>query len=94
MKTYSYSFYARELSDRLFRQVVKALKNGYEKIDWAGYLGGGEYKYMTPEEWTSVYFSEAEKEYFTTKSNPLDLYRAAKRYGRKLRQYKARHKTN
>jgi hypothetical protein len=94
MKTYSYSFYARELGDRLFRQVVEALKNGYKKIDWADYLGGGEYKYMTPEEWTSDFFSAAEYWYFTAKSKPLDLYRAAKRYGRKLRQYKARHKTN
>ena len=93
MKTYSCSFYARDLGDRLFRPVVKALKNGYEKVDWAGFLGG-EHKYMTPEEWISNFILDAEKRYFTTKSNPLELYRATKRYGRKLRQYKARHKTN
>lgn len=92
----SWSQQARELSDRIFRQVKVAIKHDRLKTSWTKYLGGGEYKFVTPEQWASEFFSQESWCYFKYENcrNPIYIYRAAKRYGRKLRQYKARHKAN
>lgn len=93
----SWSQQARKLGDHIFRQVIFAIKYDCPKTSWTKkYLGGYEYKLVTPEQWASEFFSEESWWYFKLEGsrNPIYVYRAAKRYGRKLRQYKARHKAN
>lgn len=83
----SWSQQARELGDRIFRQVIFAIENGYSTDQFAEYIGGGKFIVRTPEKWATHFWTVSYR-------SPIIVNRAAKRYGRKLRQYKARHKTN
>ena len=60
----SWSQQARELGDRIFRQVKVAIKHDRPKTSWTKYLGGGEYELVTPEQWASEFFSQESWCYF------------------------------
>lgn len=83
----SWSQQARELENKIYRIVIHAIENGCSKHQFAEYIGGGEYIERTPEEWATHFWTVSYRP-------PIIVNRAAKRYGRKLRQYKARHKAN
>ena len=76
----SYSIQARRLADRVFKQVVEGLENiELFSID-SGY---GNYINCTPEEWASYVFRNSYRPAIVRE-------RAAKRYGRLIRDYKKR----
>ena len=84
MRTYhpsSWSQQAREFANRIIAQVINALENGYDPIVFAEYLGGGEYRYRTPEQWGIETIQQSYR-------HELIKLRAAGIYGRKLREYK------
>ena len=83
----SWSQQAREMGSRIYNTVVCAIENGYSTDQFAEYIGGGEVIIRTPEEWATHFWTISYRP-------PIIVNRAAKRYGRKLRQYKARHKAN
>jgi hypothetical protein len=79
----SYSIQARRLADRVYEQVVAGLENNeLFKID-----NGHEYIDCTPEQWASYVFRNSYR-------HPIVRERAAKRYGKKLREYKKRKLAN
>lgn len=83
----SWSQQAREMGSRIYNIVVCAFEDGYSTDEFAEYIGKGDFIKRTPEEWATHFWTISCRP-------PIIVYRAAKRYGRKLRQYKARHKTN
>jgi hypothetical protein len=75
----SYSIQARRLADRVFEQVVQ----GIENIELFSLDNGYGYVNCTPEEWASYVFRNSYR-------HPIVRGRAAKRYGRLIRDYKKR----
>ena len=73
----SYSIQARRLADRVFKQVVEGLENNeFFRLD-----NGHEYVDCTPEAWAEYVFRNSYRPAIVRE-------RAAKRYGRLIRDYK------